>query len=415
MTRVAIIGGGIGGLTAANALARKGIEVAVYEAAAELKEIGAGVALHPNAMRVLRAIGVEDAIRAVAGQSEWQYNRAWTGRVISRSARSKQAAALGIAGATVHRADMLDALAQALPADIVTLGKRCTGVRTDGDGSTAVATFADGTEAEADVIIGADGIHSAARTALFGPDAPRFTGKICYRSVIPAAKVTGKPFDTGFGQWLGPHGTIVVYPMRGTELINVVCHYDDDGYRHESWVTECEGAEVLDRYSGWSPELLRLFAAGDTWYKWALYDRDPIPAWTSGRVSLLGDAAHPMLPYLGQGACQALEDGAVLATALAAEDGDPAAALARYEATRRPRASRVVLAARERGLSNHLPSRWAALRRDVGIAVRKRLNPKDVDGRGASWLADYDATTPDVLDSPGGLRPPSTPQTSSSS
>jgi salicylate hydroxylase len=396
MTRVAIIGGGIGGLTAANALSRKGIEVAVYEAAAELKEIGAGVALHPNAMRVLRAIGVEDAVRAVAGQSQWQYSRAWTGRVISKSHQSRQAASLGIAGATVHRADMLDALAQALPAGMVRLGKRCTGVRAGGDGIPAAA-FADGTEAEADVIIGADGIHSAVRTALFGPDAPRFTGKICYRSVIPAEKVAGKPFDTGFGQWLGPHGTIVVYPMRGTELINVVCHYDDDGYRHESWVTECDGAEVLDRYSGWNPALLRLFAAGDTWYKWALYDRDPIPAWTRGRVTLLGDAAHPMLPYLGQGACQALEDGAVLAMALAAEGSDPARGLARYEATRRPRASRVVLTARERGLSNHLPSRWAALRRDVAIAVRKRLNPKDVDGRGASWLADYDATAPETL------------------
>jgi salicylate hydroxylase len=157
---------------------------------------------------------------------------------------------------------------------------------------------------------------------------------------------------------------------------------------------------VLERYAGWHESLLRLFAAGDTWYKWALYDRDPIPRWTRGRVTLLGDAAHPMLPYLGQGACQALEDGAVLATALTAEAADPVSGLDRYERTRRPRASRVVLTARERGLSNHLTSPWAAWRRDVSIAVRRRLNRRDPEGRGAAWLADYDATSPGVLAAP---------------
>ena len=396
MTRVAIIGGGIGGLTAANTLSRAGIEVAVYEAAAELREIGAGVALHANAMRVLRAIGVEDAVRKVAGRSQWQITRNWkTGRVISKSSRQQQAAAFGLLGATVHRADLLDVLADALPAGIVTLGRRCTEVLPDGD--TAVARFADGGEIEADVIVGADGIHSPVRASLFGPDAPRFTGKICYRSVIPTEAVRGIRPDTDLAQWFGPHGTIVLYPLRGEELINVVCHYDDDSYRHESWVTECSREEVLERYAGWHESLLRLFAGGDTWYKWALYDRDPIPRWTRGRVTLLGDAAHPMLPYLGQGACQALEDGAVLATALAAEAADPPTGLARYERTRRPRASQVVLTSRERGLSNHLTSRWAAWQRDLLIAWRRRVNRGDPEGRGAAWLADYDATSPDVL------------------
>ena len=401
MTRVAIIGGGIGGLTAANALRRAGVEVSVYEAAGELKEIGAGVALHANAMRVLRFIGVEEAVRKVAGRSEYAVTRdGITGRVISRTDRARFAELHGIEPATVHRADLLDVLAAALPEGTATLAKRCVSV--ESGGSSAVARFADGTEVEADVIIGADGIHSVVRTALFGPDAPRFTGKICYRSVIPTAAVRGGALSdvaADNGQWLGPHGTIVLYPLRGEELINVVAHYDDDTYRHESWVTECERAEVLDRYAGWHESLLRLFEAGQTWYKWALYDRDPIPAWTSGRVSLLGDAAHPMLPYLGQGACQALEDGAVLANALADPRfaSDPAAALAAYERTRRPRASQVVLTARARGVSNHLPSRWAAMRRDAAIAVRRRLNRRDLDGRGAAWLADYDATSPSVL------------------
>jgi salicylate hydroxylase len=154
---------------------------------------------------------------------------------------------------------------------------------------------------------------------------------------------------------------------------------------------------VLERYAGWHESLLRLFAAAQTWYKWALYDRDPIPRWTRGRVTVLGDAAHPMLPYLGQGACQAIEDGAVLATALSAEASDPVIGLARYERTRRPRASRVVLTSRERGLSNHLTSPWAAWRRDLLIAWRRRVNRRDPEGRGAGWLAGYDATAPDVL------------------
>jgi salicylate hydroxylase len=402
MTRVAIIGGGIGGLTAAIALSLAGVEVAVYEAAAELKEIGAGVALHPNAMRVLRAIGAEDGVRKIAGRSQSQVLRnGMNGRLISRTDRKEQAASFGIEGATAHRADMLDVLASLVGPDVVALGKRCVSVdaSTGGTGGTggAVARFADGSEAEADVIVGADGIHSVVRTALFGQDAPRFTGKVCYRSVIPAAAVAGTPFAAENGQWLGPHGTIVLYPLRGEELINVVAHYDDDSYRHESWVERCSRDEVLDRYAGWDESLLRLFGAGDTWYKWALYDRDPIPAWTRGRVTLLGDAAHPMLPYLGQGACQAIEDGAVLATALSAAGADPPAGLGRYERTRRPRASRVVLTARERGLSNHLTSPFAAWRRDLAIAWRKRVHPRDPEGRGTAWLAGYDATSPDVL------------------
>jgi salicylate hydroxylase len=395
MTRVAIVGGGIGGLTAARALCRRGIEVAIYEAAPELREIGAGVALHPNAMKVLRSLDLEDEVRSTAGRSEWALTRNWkTGRVISRTSRQQQASLFGSAGATVHRADLLDVLARSLPSGIVTLGARCIGVEPGGE--VAVARFQDGTEIEADVIIGADGIHSAVRGSLFGLDAPRFTGKICYRSVVPVDAVPGGPPPNDNVQWLGPHGTIVLYPVRRDELINVVCHYDDADYRHESWVTECERSEVLERYRGWHESLLRIFSAGEVWYKWALYDRDPIQHWTRGRVTVLGDAAHPMLPYLGQGACQSIEDGCVLAAALAARADDPLAALALYERSRRPRASEVVLASRRRGVSNHLASPLAALRRDVSIAVRRRFG-RDPDGRGTAWIPEYDASSPEAL------------------
>ena len=348
MTRVAIIGGGIGGLTAARALRRRGIEVAIYEAAPELREIGAGVALGPNAMKVLRSLDLEDDVRALAGRWEWAVTRhGKTGRVISKTSREQQASLFGSAGATVHRADLLDVLADSLSSDIVTLGAR-------------------------------------------------FTGKICYRSVVPVDAVPGGPPPDENVQWLGPHGTIVLYPVRRDELINVVCHYDDEAYRHESWVSRCERAEVLERYSGWHESLLRIFSAGEVWYKWALYDRDPIPEWTRGRVTVLGDAAHPMLPYLGQGACQAIEDGCVLAAALAAEPDDPVAALGRYERSRRPRASHVVLASRERGVSNHLASPLAAWRRDLSIALRRRLG-RDPDGRGTGWIPEHDASSPNVL------------------
>ena len=395
MTRVAIVGGGIGGLTAAHALCRRGFEVAIYEAAPELREIGAGVALHPNAMKVLRSLGLEEDVRAVAGRSEWALTRnGKTGRVISRTNRSQQASLFGCAGATVHRADLLDVLAGSLPDGIVTLGARCVAV--EPNGGVAAARFKDGSEIEADVIVGADGIHSAVRASLFGPDDPKFTGKICYRSVVPVDAVAGGPPPNDNAQWLGPHGTIVLYPLRRDELINVVCHYDDDAYRHESWVSECERSEVLERYSGWHESLLRIFEAGELWYKWALYDRDPIGQWTRGRVTVLGDAAHPMLPYLGQGACQAMEDGCVLAAALAAQPDDQVTALTLYERARRPRASQVVLAARERGVSNHLASPWATLRRDVSIAVRRRFG-RDPDGRGTAWIPEYDASSPDVL------------------
>ena len=395
VTRVAIIGGGIGGLTAARALCRRDVEVAIYESAPELREIGAGVALGPNAMKVLRSLELEDDVRAIAGRWEWAVTRhGKTARGISRTSRDQQAALFGSAGATAHRADLLDVLAHSLPGDIVTLGARCVGV--ESDGRVAVAKFQDGSEVEADVVIGADGIHSAVRESLFGPDAPRFTGKICYRSVVPVDAVPGEPPPAENVQWLGPHGTIVLYPVRRDELINIVCHYDDENYRHESWVSRCERAEVLERYAGWHESLLRVFSAGEVWYKWALYDRDPIPEWTRGRVTVLGDSAHSMLPYLGQGACQAIEDGCVLAAALAAEPDDPVAGLGRYERTRRPRASQVVLASRERGVSNHLASPLAAFRRDLSIAVRRRLG-RDPDGRGTGWIPEYDASSPNVL------------------
>ena len=189
-TRIAVIGGGIGGCTAAHALLQKGLDVHVYEAQPELKEIGAGVALGPNAMKALRSLGLEQAVRKVGYQRDYQYLLSWqSGRVISKTARANAEKRFGAAGCSVHRADLLDVLSASLPSEIVSLGAR--GAEVDTHGDVAWARFRDGTEIEADAIIGADGIHSAVRASLFGADAPRFTGKICYRSVVPVDAVPG--------------------------------------------------------------------------------------------------------------------------------------------------------------------------------------------------------------------------------
>ncbi|MBO0692545.1 MAG: FAD-dependent monooxygenase [Acidimicrobiaceae bacterium] len=395
--RVVVIGGGIGGLTAAQALVQKGCEVRVYEAAPELKEIGAGVALGPNAMKVLRSLGLEERIRAIGWEREQTVSRHWrTGRIVRQSSTSRAdtIARYGASGCSIHRADMLDTLANSLPSSVdIHLGMR--GVWAGTEGASAIAKFADGSEAEGDVVIGADGIHSKVREALFGPDAPRFTGKVCYRSVIPVDTPELEDLRDGGGSF-GPHGTIVIYGVRRGELVNVVCHHDDEHYKHESWITECPKEEVLYVYRRWSDRLLRLLSASEVWYKWALYDRDPIPTWTVGRVSVLGDAAHAMLPYLGQGACQALEDAVVLANALERVPDDLPGALQLYERVRRPRASRVVLAARDRGVDNHLVSPIAAWKRDTLIALRKRFT-HDVGGRGDAWIPAYDASAPEVF------------------
>jgi salicylate hydroxylase len=393
--RIAVIGGGIGGLTAARALRQRGFEPRVYEAAPELKEIGAGVALHPNAMKALHSLDLDGPVRAVAWESGYQVVRdGRSGRVLTRTPqRGYLERRFGATGCTVHRTDLLDVLAAGLPVDTLQLGARCVRVQTNADGASA--RFADGTEIEADVVIGADGIHSAVRASLIGPDAPRFTGKVCWRFLVPADAVKEGDWSN-YTLWLGPHGSVVVYLVRRGELVNAVAHCDNDTWTEESWTRECDRSEALANYAGWHESLLRLFAASERHYKWALFERDPLASWTRGRATLLGDAAHPMLPYLGQGAAQAIEDGCVLAAALRVLPDDLAAALQLYERSRLPRTTRVVLSARARGSGDQTPSRWAALKRDALIALRSRLG-SDRTGRGFAWLYDYDAGSMDVL------------------
>ena len=198
--------------------------------------------------------------------------------------------------AASHRASggLLNILARALPERFIRTAARCVAVVPDG--ASAVARFADGSEIESDIVIGADGIHSAVRGSLFGPEAPRFTGCVCYRGLVPAADVPSSVNSKDMTLWMGPHGHIVHYPVRRGEFLNVVAHYDSDAWTEESWTRKCEQSEVAATYSRWHESLQHLIESNPNWYKWALYDREPLERWSVGRATLLGDSAHAMLP-----------------------------------------------------------------------------------------------------------------------
>jgi salicylate hydroxylase len=387
--RILVVGGGIGGLAAALAFERQRAEVIVCEQAPKLSEIGAGIGLAPNAIKALRALGLEEKISAIAWASEFAVIRSWQdGRPISRAYQGDYCQKFGAPSLTAHRADLLGILAGALTTTDIRPGMRCVGVETRE--RDAVARFADGSEIEADIVVGADGIHSKVRESLFGADAPRFTGCICWRGMAPIEAVPRDINTNDVTLWMGPHGHVVHYRVRRGELLNIVAHIDSDAWTEESWTQECSVDEVMTAYARWNPALTRVFPASERWYKWALYDRDPPARWSKGRATLLGDSAHAMLPYLGQGAAMAIEDGCVLAGMIARAGDDLDGALAAYERLRKPRVTEAVLGSRARARDNHLTSRWARLKRDVRYALRKRLGG-DQTVLQAGRLYEYDA------------------------
>lgn len=389
--RVSIVGAGLGGLTSAAALRQRGFDVTVYEQSPSVGEIGAGVQLAPNAMKVLRLLNLEKQFLAIAFEPERHVIRSWkSGRVISTSQMKgiyHDRFGAGYFGA--HRADLFDVLLAAAGSDKVHLGARCTNARTEKD--VAVLTLDDGREIESDVIIGADGIHSNVRASLFGPESPRFTGDICWRGVVPAEAVPPNTFSRDMTVWFGPNSNIVHYYVRGGELINWVASHDADDWTSESWREEASIDEVLQTYEQWNPVLRHLFLNTPKCYKWALYERPPMPTWTKGRVTLLGDAAHAMLPYLAQGANMALEDAYALGAALSRHREDIPAALGRYEALRRPRAYQVRNTVNARATANHLTSPLARLKRDLTYAWRKLVSPSEHTYQ-IDWIYGYDIT-----------------------
>ena len=254
--RIAIVGGGVGGLATALALERRGAEIVVCEQSPALNEIGAGLNLSPNALMALRVLGVEDQVIALGSESDFLIIRSWkSGRIISRMRRGAFRQQFGAPNLTVHRADLLDVLCGALKTVNLRFGARCIAVEQCDRGG--VARLADGSEIEADIIVGADGIHSVVRKTLFGPDAPRFTGCICWRGMA-AARALPRDIAVAEGaMWMGPHGHVVHYPVRRGELINIVAHFDSDSWTEESWNRECDVSELTTTYAGWHPDLQR--------------------------------------------------------------------------------------------------------------------------------------------------------------
>jgi len=283
---------------------------------------------------------------------------------------------------------LLEVLATALKTTQFRFNARCVGV--ESSEQSAIVSFADGSAIEADIVVGADGIHSVVRTALFGSDAPHFTGCVCWRGMVPAEAVPGEIDMKNGAMWLGPHGHVVHYPVRRGELLNIVAHIDSDAWTEESWTRQCDVSEVIATYANWNPLLGLLYPRSERWYKWALYDRDPLERWVKGRATLLGDSAHAMLPYLGTGAGMAIEDAVVLGAAVAREQDNLAAALAAYEQLRVPRTKAAVLGARVRAKENHLASPWARLRRDVQFFFREKFGGADNTAFKVGWLYEYD-------------------------
>jgi salicylate hydroxylase len=367
--RIIVIGAGIGGLTAALTLRRSGFEVQVFEQASELREVGAGVQISPNATRILHRLGLEEPLRRFGVRPRASVIRRWDdGRVIARQALADACERnFGAPYYHFHRAELLDVLAAAVPKNVLHLDHRCVGLIQRAD--RVEVQFNNGTTADADVVVGADGIHSTVREAILGRESPRFSGHVAYRGLVPAERVAHLEIEVAASSWWGPNHHFVHYFVgAGARYLNWVAVTPGE-WRIESWTAKGEVADALKEFEGWHPQVRALIGSVDTTNRWALYDRDTLPRWTVGRVTLMGDAAHAMLPYMAQGAVQSIEDAAVLAKCLEQADAHAVATeLQRYEQTRKPRASRCQEGSRRNGIMYHLPDGEEQRKRDANLA-----------------------------------------------
>jgi len=388
---ILIAGAGIGGLTAALALLRRGIDVDVYEQAGELKEVGAGLQLSANGTRVFHLLGVGEALRALSCEAAGKEVRLWgtgeTWKLFDLGAES--IARYGFPYFTVYRPDLLALLVDAVrreKPDAIHLGMRCIGF--DEDAGSVELEFETGKSTGADALVGADGVHSPIRQSLFGPDRPSFTGIVAWRGIVPMERLPARMARLIATNWIGPGGHIVHYPLRGGRLMNFVGVLERSDWQVESWSTKGTRDEVLADFRGWHEDVQTLIRNIDTPYKWALMVREPMPRWTRGRVTLLGDACHSMLPMLAQGAVMAIEDGYILARCLAEQDVETA--LVRYERARRDRTRRAVEGSAANATRFHNPQLADS------VEAKQYVDREWAEARIAEryeWLFRYDVTT----------------------
>ncbi len=385
MLRIAIIGAGIGGLTAAVALRQTGFEVDVYEQAPELTEVGGGINMGPNAVRVLQRLGLGPALDRDGVRPLVTHQRRWQdGRTLQRAVLNPRCEQLyGAPHLTIHRRDLLAAIASGFPPDHVHLGHRLAGFAEQDSG--VEAWFDNGVRCSVDVLVGADGIHSTVRARLFGDDAPLFAGCVAFRGLVPVERIADLGLEPGNQSWLGPGGHFVHYFVSGGRLLNFVGWTEHDTWNREDWTDRATVDRALVAFAGWHPQIGRIIGAAETCFIWALFDRDPLPRWSVGRATLLGDACHPMYPFMGQGAAQAIEDGAALAACLVAGGGDVVGALRRYETLRLPRVSTLQAMSRANKTRFHMRDGSEQCARDAEFA---RVGDRAPDA--LRWLYEHD-------------------------
>lgn len=391
--KVVVVGAGIGGLIAALALLKKGFDVQVIEQAKVLVGLGAGLQISPNGNRILSALGLSDAMARVASEPHgkkvrlWNSGQTWNLFDLGATARGSY----GFPYLTVHRGDLHQVLIEAvtaIKADAITTGIRIDGLETRGD---ELAIISEGREiAVADVVVGSDGVHSQVRQCLVGEDRPQFSGIIAWRGVIESQNLPEHLRQPYGYNWVGPGAHVINYPLRGGELVNFVGVVEQQGWEVESWTEKGSIDACLQDFAGWHDDVQTLIRALHTPYRWALMVREPMPRWSYGRVTLLGDACHPTLPFLAQGAVMAMEDGFILARCLEAYADDPITALARYERARMERTTRIVQGSAANAARFHNPQ--LAHAQGAAKYVDEEWSEARVKDR-YDWLFSYNAET----------------------